>query len=280
MEDSNPDFEIIECICSWYDLLGFGQPLMDSAWDLTDMRCKEQLNRVTNLDLTFSNIYSHAHGTTTFSLNDGIISNFDINTTTPFFFERLIMVIDDLVLEFENLNNKDVRAGFPGVRGIISFGHRYNYTHVESTKSLSNNRIVSYHPQVFQMNTAFSKAFIIESSGSKAGVSGNNLYIDIFLLDFLENLILKEKECDKKYRIEKKLNSELENKSFSLFLNEDLLLKLEFDKEIIEYDNKGIKTKLLKFKERISLQDELANEAAFRAGQRYLQMERDEFEEK
>lgn len=279
MESEKINFEIIDCICSWYDLLGFGDPLIDSAWDLTNEKCKNQLKRVTDLDLTYSNKYSSAHGTTTFSLNDGIITNYDIDSPNPNSLDRLVMVIDNIILEFESLNVRDKRAGFPGVRGVITYGHRYHYTHMESTMAVLDNSTVAYHPRVFQMNTAFSKAYIIESSGSKAGVSGSNLYIDNFLLNLLEDLALKENIEENKFIVEKSLHDQSENKSFSIFRNKDLLLKLEFDKDLVDYNNKGIKTKLFKFKDRISRQDQLANEAAFREGQRYSQMERDEFGE-
>lgn len=279
MGNEKINFEIVECICSWYDLLGFGEPLIDSAWDLTTEKCKNQLKRITDLDLTYSNKYSSAHGTTTFSLNDGIITNYDIDSTKPKSLDRLVMVIDDLILEFESLNVRDMRAGFPGIRGIITYGHRYHYTHVESTIAALDNSTVAYHPRVFQMNTAFSKAYIIESSGSKAGVSGSNLYIDNFLLDFLENLASKENIENNKFKVEKSLHDQSQNKSFSIFRNEGLLLKLEFDKDAVDFNFKGIKTKLFKFQNRVSRQDQLANEAAFREGQRYLHMERDEFGE-
>ena len=183
MEDDNKKFQIIECVCSWYDLLGYGQPLVDSGWNLNDNLCRNQLKRITDLDLSYTNKYSSRHGTTTFSLNDGIITNFDIDSKRTDYLLRLVLVIDDLLLEFESLNTRDTRAGFPGMRGIITYGHRYNYTHVESTVSVLDKNTVAYHPRVFQMNTAFSKAYIMESSGSKAGITGNKLYIDKYLLN-------------------------------------------------------------------------------------------------
>ena len=79
MLDESEDCKIIECLCSWYDLLGFGQPLMDSNWDLNNELCTSQLKRIKSLDLSYVNKFSSAHGTTSFSLNDGIILNYDID---------------------------------------------------------------------------------------------------------------------------------------------------------------------------------------------------------
>lgn len=279
MPDSKSYYEITECICSWYDLLGYGQPLMETNWNLKDKKCEDQLKRIKSLDLTHVNKFSSIHHTTSFTLNDGIALNFDINPKLAYFKNQLIMVLDDLLMEFEGLNYIDVGNGYPGVRGIITYGHRYDYTYAESTISVADGFTSSFHPRVFQMNTAFSKAYLMESSGSKAGISGNYLYIDKYLINKIEELILEQDEGHLKFRVEKNLDNTDEDYYYSIFRNDELFLRLEFDKDFVEYDQKGIHTKLFKYLRRISLQDQLANEAAFREGQRYLQMEIDEFKE-
>jgi len=273
--DPENDFEIVECICAWYDLLGFGQPLVDSNWNLNDERCKNQLRRIESMHFGITNFFSATHGTITFNLNDGVISNLDMERTTPGFKSRLIMALDDLVLEFERLNTRDSRSGFPGMRGILTFGHRYNYTDTESTVMVTNGRTIAYHPKVFQMNTAFSKAYIMESSGSKAGISGNHLYIDEFLLDAIESFLLTDNDDSDKFIVEKNLNVDGVDCFYSIQKNDDIFLKLEFD-SVVKYNNKGISTNLYRFIKRISLQDQLANEQEYRRAQRYAQMERDE----
>jgi hypothetical protein len=279
MTDSESNYEITECICTWYDLLGYGQPLMEANWNLKDKKCEDQLKRIKSLDLTHVNKFSSTHRTTSFTLNDGIVLNFDINSKLKYFKNQLIMVLDDLLMEFEGLNYSDIRNGYPGVRGIITYGHRYDYTYAESTVSVADGFTSSFHPRVFQMNTAFSKAYLMESSGSKAGISGNHLYVDKYLIDKIEELILEQNEDQLKFRVEKNLNNADEDYYFSIFRNNEMFLKLEFDKNFVEYNQKGIDTKLFKYLRRISLQDQLANEAAFREGQRYLQMEIDEFKQ-
>jgi hypothetical protein len=279
MINNNTKFEIIECICSWYDLLGFGKPLADSKWNLKDEQCKAQLERITSLDLSYTNKFSSSHGTVNLSMNDGIISTFDINRNTAGFKNQLVMVLDDLINEFESLNFRDVSEGFPGVRGILTFGHRYNYTHVGSTVAVINNKTIAYHPREFQMNTAFSKAYIMESSGSKAGIAGNNLYIDKYLLDSIENLIIENNDETHKFRIESQLDDSLEKKYFSIYRDSDFLLKLQFDTDIVKYEHHGINTTLYKFHERVSRQDELAHEAEFKRAQRYSQMENEEIDD-
>jgi hypothetical protein len=279
MVNSETNFEIIECICSWYDLLGFGKPLVDSKWNLNDERCWTQLERINSIDLSYTNRFSSNHGTVNLSMNDGIISTFDIDRTKAGFKSQLVFVLDDLINEFESLNFRDTKAGFPGMRGILTFGHRYNYTHVESTVALINNKTIAYHPPEFQMNTAFSKAYIMESSGSKAGISGNNLYVDKHLLDSIEHLILDQKAETPEFRIESQLEDNFQKKYFSIYRNSNMLLKIEFDTNTVKYDHQGINTTLFKFLKRESWQDQLAHEAAFRQAQRYAQMDNDEAED-
>ncbi len=52
--------------------------------------------------------------------------------------------------------------------------------------------IMVYSPKEFQMNTAFSKAYIIETAGTKAGLTGTNLYIDEEFLKYLEFILTKD----------------------------------------------------------------------------------------
>ena len=48
------------------------------------------------------------------------------------------------------------------------------------------NPIVIYNPKEMQMNTAFSKAYILESGGGKAGLPGNYMYIDKSVIDAID----------------------------------------------------------------------------------------------
>lgn len=276
MNKTDSDFDIIECICSWCDLLGYGQPLKDSNWNLNDKMCESQLLRIKSLDLSRVNRFSGAHHAISFTLNDGIIYNFDINPRDIQFKDHLVMVLDDLIGEYESLNIRDSRNGYPGVRGVITFGHRYNYVDVESTVNVADNFTSSYHPRVFQMNTAFSKAYLMESSGSKAGISGNSLYIDKYLFNRIEDLILKTDDSSIKYRVEKNLYEIQDDLYFSIFRNNEIFLRLELSKDFIEYNHNGINTTLYKFVNKISLQDNIAAENAYRRSLALAQMESEE----
>ena len=40
------EINIKQCICCWYDLLGYGGPFIDSKWNLNDPRCKMNIQRI------------------------------------------------------------------------------------------------------------------------------------------------------------------------------------------------------------------------------------------
>src|SRR5690606_26519957 len=223
------------------------------------------------------NKFAGSFSTVTFTLNDGVIYNHDIDTQKFNFIDKLVTSLNDLIGEFESINIRDLRIGFPGARGIITYGQRYNYEFVGSTVDVATNFTISYHPSEFQMNTAFSKAYIMESSGSKAGITGNNLYIDNYLLNNLEKLVTENNNSINNYKIERTFSDE--SYLFTIFRNDEVFLQLTFDKNSIKYNNKGIITELFKYISKESLLEKVAAEQAFLAGQRYLRMEREEFGE-
>ena len=177
--NTNSEIEITECICCWFDLLGFGKPFIDSNWNLNNDLCKKQLQRIKDLSYNLSGFYALDKGKS-LTLNDGAIFNYDIVTPKKDLIKEMVFFIDDLINDYETVNYKDVQKGHPGARGIITFGHRYNYGYADTTVAVSSNDNISYHPKEFQMNTAFSKAYLMESAGSKFGISGNHLFLIIF----------------------------------------------------------------------------------------------------
>ena len=100
----------------------------------------------------------------------------------------ILYFIEGIIQDFQSLNITDKRNGFPGARSILSIGHRFSYDGCNHSYDLIQNRTTAYYPNEFQMNTAFSKAYIMEESGSCANISGSSLYIDCAVFDFLKNL--------------------------------------------------------------------------------------------
>lgn len=259
INNTDSEIEITECICCWFDLLGFGKPFKNSNWNLYDDLCRKQLERIKNLSHSLSGFYALSNGKS-LALNDGAIFNYDIEKSKKYLIKEIVYFIDDMINDYETVNYKDTENGYPGARGIITFGHRYNYGYADTTVSLNTN--VSYHPKEFQMNTAFSKAYLMESSGSKFGISGNNLFFDNYLLTILEKLIEEKHGINSTYKVIRENNST--EMLYYIFSEDTRLLCLKFKKTPIDYDNHGIKTSLYEFITKESIQDDMAYEAEYR----------------
>lgn len=106
---------------------------------------------------------------------------------------------------------------------------------------MSDGREISiYFPKEFQMNTAFSKANIIEESGSKFGVKGAFLYFDSFALDVIKQIANKsDSHSVKEYK-------EDGYYCFSIIRITNPMITLKFEEDSIPYNNEAIETTLYK----------------------------------
>lgn len=183
--------KIFESFCFWSDLLGYGSNFYDSDWDVYSEKSIKNIKRISKLQPLWLSV-NDCFNETLFTLNDGLVRNYDLPKN------NFCMILDWLVAsidKFNVLNRLDGESGFPGLRGVISCGKRIEYVELSyagrgefiqtspQRKEKYNKKIVVYSPSELQMNTAFSKAYIIEGSGSKMGVSGNKLYIDYNVID-------------------------------------------------------------------------------------------------
>lgn len=46
--------EIIPCLCSWFDLLEYGKPFVDSKWNLSDEKCYNNFQRIEQVSHVFT----------------------------------------------------------------------------------------------------------------------------------------------------------------------------------------------------------------------------------
>ena len=183
--------KIYESFCLWSDLLGYGSNFYQSNWDISSELSIENIKRIENLRPLWLRVNNPFHEAL-FTLNDGLVRNYDITREYfPVILDWLVHTID----LFNILNRFDTEKGYPGLRGVLAYGQRVEYIEsnyigrgdfIQSTperKAIYNKNLVVYSPSELQMNTAFSKSYIIEGSGSKLGVSGNNLYIDLEVIN-------------------------------------------------------------------------------------------------
>lgn len=199
-----PELKSRHSFCLWSDLLGFGNIYSDNNWSLSKKQKKEVYDRL--LAAHSSVLYFSQPNERNLILNDGIAKVYipdesifgkgDIHSISMYF--RSCIELHLAITKTEKAN------GFPGCRSVIAFGdsieylaeevrfddYVLNYTKPEGHEISSiaervGNPTIIYNPKELQMNTAFSKAYILESGGSKAGLPGNNMYIDQSVVDAL-----------------------------------------------------------------------------------------------
>ena len=188
---------ISESFCAWVDLLGYGSAFYSSEWDLHNPAALRNLKRIKMLEPITTSI-CNPYNETLFSLNDGFIRNFDIPKI------GVVVILGwfiDVMLKFKMINETDIQNGYYGARGVIAYGSRAQYRQFDSLgkgdliltsekkKQEYNKKRVVLTPSELQMNTAFSKAYIIESGGSRSGLKNNKLHIDEKLLIKLADTI-------------------------------------------------------------------------------------------
>ncbi len=193
----NNTIKIINSFCSWIDLLGYGQPFYDCNWDLHNTIALQNIARLHNIEPIITSI-SSPYLETLFTLNDGYIRNFDIPCSDACLIMQWLI---DVIQNFHLINKMDKENGFYGARGVITYGNRAIYREIDylgrgdfiltssERKQEYNKKNVVYTPNELQMNTAFSKAYIIENSGSKSGLKNNKIHIDEHMLEKFVDII-------------------------------------------------------------------------------------------
>lgn len=191
----NNKYEIIDNFCIWEDLLGYGTPFYKNDWDLNKEICQQNIARIKNVERALKTVPVPVVEKILF-LNDGLIRNVDVYKEGTYI-EVYLMWLEYSIEMFRKINNADKENGFPGIRGVLTAGNRTQYTNeltslkdlVKSSSLADKENFIVYSPKEFQMNTAFSKAYIMEGEGSKQGLHGSNLYIDLYFINFFKDMV-------------------------------------------------------------------------------------------
>lgn len=259
--------KIIDCICCWYDLLGYGAPFIEAKWDLNDERCQKNAERLSSIYNYFrGNLLNACPGITKLSFNDGAICNIDIDYSENNL-RQVVRFLDAVFSDYQTLNFYDQKHENPGVRGVLTAGQRFQCDSFDSSYDLKSKRTVEFTPHVFQMNTAFSKAYIMEESGRAHGVAGANLYVDEELFKYLDRLFRISSDYSLCYC------EESDALIVKILCRELSLLSISLDRKKIPYKYKGIETNLFRLIDVESYYDELARAAAHMEAQRYSKIE-------
>lgn len=200
-----PKMKSSPCFCLWSDLLGFSNIFVETNWKLDKSQMEKIYNR---LESTHSSaLYYSSPYERSLILNDGIAKVYhpkskleDKNNILG-----ISMFLRSCVELHMSISQTELKNGLPGCRTVLAFGENieylseevrfddyvFNYTKPQGSeisdlaKSIGNP-IVIYNPKELQMNTAFSKAYILESGGTKSGLPGNFMYIDKSVIDAID----------------------------------------------------------------------------------------------
>lgn len=204
---SAPKMRLHGTFCLWSDLLGFGEQFFSKNWQLREedyRKVYDRLHEAHSVVLRYSSPMERM-----LLLNDGIAysMSYDINETFSEVIGSLVYYLRNCVELHLHINGVERKNAYPGCRSVLSWGtgveylceevrfddYVLNYTKpnprgLSTIAEKNGNPTCVYSPKAFQMNSAFSKSYILESLGSKYGVSGPNLYIDKSVLLELWNM--------------------------------------------------------------------------------------------
>ncbi len=197
-----PSLGVANCFCTWSDLLGFGKSFISENWQLNINERKQICERIkTAHDIVL--YYSHSHERI-FILNDGAARVYTISKGEKGIsqFRYLTHFIKNSIQTHMNINGVEYCNSAPGCRTVLAFGEctrymdssthfddyvlnytKFNINEMSSIAKENGNFQVVYNPTEFQMNSAFSKSFILDEAGSSKGLAGSHFYVDQSVID-------------------------------------------------------------------------------------------------
>lgn len=190
------ELHVIPCISGWMDVCGFGSALEKCSWNLVELQRSGLLNLLNTVYQRVAHPFLAGVEPMPYEsilvINDGISRTVDLDKPEFANAASFIFYLRDLFFSHRNLIELTASYGY-GIRTIFAGGERVQYSpelytgnmilqHDEENisdfgKSLLNKNFL-HNPSEFQMNTAFAKAYSIDSLGSKYGFKVNNCYVE------------------------------------------------------------------------------------------------------
>ena len=197
-----PNLKTRHSFCMWSDLLAFGRIYKENNWKLNNNQKSQVYNRLVAAHSAV--LYYSKPDERELILNDGIAKIY--MPEESLFKGRgildIALFLRSCVELHMTINQTEKALDYPGCRSVIAFGECIEYLaedvkfddfvmnyskpqgqSISSIAKHNGNPTILYNPKEFQMNTAFSKAYILENGGSKTGLPGNNMYIDQSVID-------------------------------------------------------------------------------------------------
>lgn len=197
-----PSLTVRKCFCMWSDLLGFGSLFEEKNWNLDVEQCRKIYDRLETAHSAV--LYYSSPQERNLILNDGIAKVYHPYTKKigPNNILSISLFFRSCVELHMSISKAEHDIGYPGCRSVIAFGDNIEYladeirlddyilnyskpqgSDLSELAKKTGNPVVVYNPKELQMNTAFSKAYMIEAGGTRSGIPGNYMYIDQSVLD-------------------------------------------------------------------------------------------------
>lgn len=210
------ELHVIPCISGWMDVCGFGSALERCSWNLVELQKSGLLNLLSTVYQMAAHPFLVGVESMLYEsilvINDGISRTVDLDKPNCTNTVSFIFYLRDLLFSHRNLIGLTASYGY-GIRTILAGGERVQYSPELYTgnmilqhdkerisdfgKALINKNFL-HNPSEFQMNTAFAKAYSIDSLGGKHGFKVNNCYVESSfwqLIGLIPMLDIEEKEA-------------------------------------------------------------------------------------
>jgi hypothetical protein len=250
---------VIDCFCIWSDLLGFGRSFELGGWSLSSDEVQRTAKRVSAIEHLLFRSNSPLEEFVLI-LNDGLARNYDCPHVKPGYMTSAFWWLHSVLSNHWHTNAIEKQDGNPGMRSVLCAGQRMDLREprrsaitqmlvAEERKEEFSDRTIVYSPLQFQMNLAFSKAYLIESLGSKGGLAGPGLFVEEDVLSGLLEICAGEHIPGSSNLLYK--NSFTQSHDFQVFsIRRDVInspefrLEIKFDTSPVEIRPRGITTKM------------------------------------
>jgi hypothetical protein len=186
------------CCVAWIDLLGYGSMLRQANFDPTDPRTETAIER---LGAFHTDVARHSSKySPSIVMNDGAAFYRDLSPRTG---EVTYDFLERIFRLHQEINERELASGFPGARAIVATGFRIRRMRRRQreltdgigrylTRAAESGRIpikeavykaVTIKPffdviPELQANFAFTKAYLADSDGSRAGFIGPRYFVE------------------------------------------------------------------------------------------------------
>jgi len=200
------ELNIIPCISGWVDICGFGSALEQSSWNLVELQKNGLVNLLSRVYQSIGHPFLVGVEPMLFEkiliINDGVARSVDLKNVEYAHAHQFIFYLRDLFISHRNLLGLTKKFGY-GVRTVFSGGERVQYSpeiftgnsvlhHDDENISEYGKRLLNknflHNPSEFQMNTAFAKAYSIDSLGSASGFNVNSCFVEKSFWCLMENI--------------------------------------------------------------------------------------------